>query len=155
MLKERVDDLLSQAFEERQDLFLIDCTIGSANNINVVIDGDEGVKLSDCIFISRAVEHNLDRDEIDFSIEVTSAGAATPLQLPRQYKRNVGRTLQVESVDGVLETGELSQVSDDGVLIKWKAREPKPIGKGKHTVEKEWSLTYEEIKQAKVVITFN
>ena len=37
------------------------------NEIKVVIDGDNGVKVEDCMFISRAIEGNLDRDEVDFS----------------------------------------------------------------------------------------
>ncbi len=155
MLKERVEELLDEAFAERKDLFLIDFKVGSGNDIHVVIDGDEGVKLADCMFVSRAVEHQLDRDELDFSLEVTSAGASSPLTMPRQYKKNLGRSLEVESNDGLKETGRLIQVEEEGITIEWKAREPKPIGKGKHTVEKSWIVAYKDIKQAKVVITFN
>ena len=155
MLKERVEELISAAFEERKDLFLIDLKIGSANDIHVSIDGDEGVKLADCMFISRAVEHNLDRDEVDFSIEVTSAGAAAPLEQPRQFVKHVGRTLEVEDKQGRKEKGVLESATADGIELQWKAREPKPIGKGKVTVEKNWKVDFEQIKQAKVVITFN
>ncbi|WP_124978847.1 ribosome assembly cofactor RimP [Nonlabens xiamenensis] len=156
MLKERVDQLLEEAFEERPDLFLISCNIGPANDIKVVIDGDEGVKLADCMFVSRAVEHQLDRDETDFSLEVLSAGAASPLQEKRQYKKNVGRELEVISnQDQRKESGKLTQVDDNGITIEWKAREPKPIGKGKVTVQKSWTVAFEDIKQAKVVIKFN
>ena len=38
MLKERVQDLLDDAFEERPDLFLIDLTVGGSNDIKVLID---------------------------------------------------------------------------------------------------------------------
>lgn len=155
MLKDTVQDLLDDAFEERPDLFLMEMTIDGSNDIKVIIDGDEGVTVADCIFISRAVEHNLDRDEIDFSLEVASAGASAPLTLPRQFKRNVGRQLEVVDREKKKEIGELVSADDEGIAIQWKAREPKPIGKGKVTVEKEWSLKYDDIKQAKVVITFN
>ncbi len=155
MLKEKVQDLLDDAFEERPDLFLMDMSIDGANEIKVIIDGDEGVTVKDCIFVSRAVEHNLDRDEIDFSLEVASCGASAPLSFPRQFKRNVGRQLEVIDREKKKETGELVKADDEGVTIQWKAREPKPIGKGKVTVDKEWSIIYDDIKQAKVVITFN
>ena len=49
------------------------------------------------MFISRAIEHNIDREEHDFSLEVASAGAAAPLTLPRQFKKNIGRTLEVRT----------------------------------------------------------
>ncbi|MGB5982724.1 MAG: ribosome assembly cofactor RimP [Nonlabens sp.] len=155
MLKDKVQELLDSAFEERSDLFLIDFKIGSANDIHVTIDGDEGVKLADCMFVSRAVEHNLDREEIDFSIEVTSSGASAPLERPRQYYKHVGRTLEIEDLDGRVEKGELGRVQEEGIALSWKAREPKPIGKGKVTVEKNWELNFDQIKKAKVIITFN
>ncbi|EAS20408.1 conserved hypothetical protein [Flavobacteria bacterium BBFL7] len=155
MLKETVQDLLDDAFEERPDLFLMEMSIDGANEIKVIIDGDEGVTVADCIFISRAVEHNLDRDELDFSLEVASAGASAPLTLPRQFKRNVGRQLEVINREKRKVVGQLVSADDESIAIQWKAREPKPIGKGKVTVEKEWSLKYDDIKQAKVVITFN
>ncbi|WP_213520872.1 ribosome assembly cofactor RimP [Nonlabens sp.] len=155
MLKEKVEKLLNEAFEERPDLFLIDFKMGSGNEIQVIIDGDDGVKLSDCMFFSRAVEHNLDREEYDFSIEVLSAGASSPLNFPRQFIKNLGRDLQIVDREKRSETGLLKQADTEGVTITWKAREPKPIGKGKVTVEKEWTLKYEDIKQAKVVVKFN
>ena len=59
MLEKRVRELLDAAFEERPDLFLIDLDITSGNIIKVIIDGDQDVKVADCIFVSRAVEHQL------------------------------------------------------------------------------------------------
>jgi ribosome maturation factor RimP len=77
------------------------------------------------------------------------------LSFPRQFIKNVGRDLQIVDREKRTETGLLKGANEEGVTITWKAREPKPIGKGKITVEKEWTLKYEDIKQAKVVIKFN
>ena len=55
-----------------------------------------GLPLKDCMKVSRAIEHNLDREEEDFSLEVASAGATSPLVLPRQYTKNIGRKLKVK-----------------------------------------------------------
>jgi len=93
MLKEKVESLLAAYFEEHQQLFLIDLKITPDNKITVVIDGDQGVTLNDCIAVSRQVEHNLDREEIDFSLDVTSAGATAPIVNKRQYNKNIGRFL--------------------------------------------------------------
>ena len=150
-----VRELLDAAFEERTDLYLIKLDIATGNVIKVIIDGDQDVTVSDCIFVSRAVEHQLDRDEHDFSLEVTSAGVGKPLKHYRQFVKNIGRTLEITDRDKGKETGVLQGADENQVTIKWKAREPKPIGKGKVTVEKELTIPYEEIKQAKVVITFN
>jgi len=154
MFKKTVEDLLQNALNERQDLFLIDFSMSADNAIKVIIDGDNGVLVEDCMFVSRAIEHNIDRDEHDFSLEVLSSGAATPLTLPRQYKKHVGRNLEVKTLDSQNLEGELTDVSEEGVVLKWKAREPKPVGKGKVTVTKKANVTFENIKEAKVKIKF-
>ncbi|MGV7107232.1 ribosome assembly cofactor RimP [Flavobacterium sp. U410] len=152
--KERVQHLLETALNERSDLFLIDLKIGEGNKINVVIDGDNGVNLQDCIDVSRAIEHNLDREEEDFSLEVASAGASSPLQLVRQYRKNLGRKLKVKMNSGEVLEADITAASDDNITLEWKTREPKKIGKGKETVIKQEVLPYSEIKEATVIISF-
>jgi len=154
MFKKTVEDLLQSALIERQDLFLIDFSLSGDNAIKIVIDGDNGVLVEDCMFVSRAIEHNIDREEHDFSLEVLSSGAATPLTLPRQYKKHIGRNLEVKTLDSQALEGELTDVTDKEVVLKWKTREPKPIGKGKVTVAKEATVSFDNIKEAKVKIKF-
>ena len=153
MFKEKVKSLLDKALEAHPSLFLIDLTVGGDNNIKVILDGDAGVNLQDCMDISRAIEHNLDREEEDFSLEVTSAGATSPLQLPRQYNKNVGRKLKVKTGGKELE-GTLIQTSENSITLEWKAREPKLVGKGKVTVQKKQEIAFSDIQQAKVILKF-
>lgn len=154
MLKERVAELVQNGLAENESLFLIDFTIQANNHIVVIIDGDNGVTVTDCIGVSRAIEHNLDREEEDFSIDVMSAGATAPIRHIRQYKKNVGRKMEVVVQDEKIE-GVLHSVTDNAIVLHWKAREPKPIGKGKVTVNKEAEIAISAIVEAKVMITFN
>jgi ribosome maturation factor RimP len=153
MLKTKVTELLETALTERSDLFLIDFSINNENHIKIIVDGDNGVLVEDCMFVSRAIEHNLDREEEDFSLEVMSAGAAAPLVNKRQYKKNLKRTLKVKTGSEEIE-GTLTEVNDNEISLTWKVREPKPIGKGKVTVKKEASIPYKDIVEAKVMIKF-
>lgn len=153
MLKDKVEALLAKALEENDSLFLIELSVSPDNKIKIVIDGDQGVSLENCIEVSRAIEHNLDREEEDFSLEVASAGATAPLVLPRQYKKNVGRKLKVKTQEDQFE-GELTAATEDMIVLEWKAREPKPVGKGKHTVQKRQEIAMADIKEAKVVLKF-
>jgi len=153
MLKEEVKRLLEEALEENPSLFLIQFEIKGDNQILVVIDGDKGVSVNDCIAVSRKIEHNLDREEQDFSLEVTSAGAASPLEIPRQYMKNLGRKISVRTENQEFEA-TLDSATEEEIVLRWKAREPKPIGKGKVTVKKEAVLKYADIVEAKVMITF-
>jgi len=154
MLEEKVKDLLEKALNERPDLFLVDLAILDDNQIRVVIDGDNGVLVDDCIFISRAIEHNLDREEQDFSLEVTSSGVSSPIQNNRQYKKNIGRILKVNTETKELE-GKLVQLDKESMVLEWKSREPKPKGKGKITVQNREKILFSEVLKAKVMIKFN
>jgi len=154
MFEQQIESLLEQAFEERSDLFLIEKTITPDHQVKVIIDGDNGVTVDDCIFMSRAIEHNLDREELDFSLEVLSSGATEPLLYKRQYNKHVGRTLEVQTQEDIKLVGELMAVTPNSIELQWKAREPKPVGKGKHTVVKNASVDFNNIKQAKVKIKF-
>ena len=153
MFKAAAKKLLTEALEEREDLFLIDFSVLDDNQIKVVIDGDKGVLVEDCMFVSRAIEHNLDREEQDFSLQVTSAGAVSPLQHIRQYKKNLGRVLNVKTAIDNFE-GTITDANDKEIILEWKAREPKPVGKGKITVKKQVTVAYKDIKEAMVVIKF-
>ena len=154
MLQEQVQSAIDAALTDRPDLFLIDCMVDEANRIRITIDGDQGVKVEDCVLISRAIEGNLDREETDFSLEVSSAGATSPLTHVRQYVKNKGRSVEVKTVQNERFTGELVEAGDSSIKLRWKAREPKPVGKGKVTVTKEAVIEYEQIEQAKVKIKF-
>ena len=151
---QKVEDLLSLALEQYPNIFLVDLKISNDKSINVILDGDKEVNIKDCINISRAIEFDLDRDEEDFSLEVASAGVGSPLKLPRQYRKNLGRKLEVISSDGLKFMGELTHVKEDAIELQWKQREPKPIGKGKVTVTKNKILTFDEISQTQVMIKF-
>jgi len=154
-MQEKVKELLNIALDNNKSLFLIDFSISNGNQIRVIIDGDQGVTVKDCIAVSREIEHNLDREETDFSLDVASAGVSEPLVNVRQYIKNVGRKLAVKTKDGDLVEGNLTKADSKEIILQWKAREPKPIGKGKITVQKELVLDYKDIVEAKVMVTFN
>jgi len=148
-----VKKLVDEALSENKTLFLIDLNVGSDGSIKVVVDGDTGVPLSECIRISRHVEHNLDRENDDFSLEVTTPNITDPISDPRQYNKNIDRTLMVQTESDSYE-GKLIGISDQGITLTWKVREPKPVGKGKITVEKQQTFPLSDIKEAKVKIIF-
>lgn len=154
MDKEKVKSLLDNALEENSELFLIELKFLADNKIYVEVDGDKGVSLKECIRISRGIEHDLDREEEDFSLEVTSPDVANPLKVKRQYIKNMNRILSVKLCDNSKVEGELIRVNEDEIELEWKAREPKPIGKGKITVVKNAIIQFKDILEAKVKIIF-
>jgi len=153
MKQQIILNLLNEALSENELLFIVDVDFLENNKINIIIDGDEGVNLKECIRISRYIENNLDREEEDFFLEVSSPDIAAPIKSIRQYNKNIGRILKLKTKTEKLE-GTLIEVNSDSLVLEWKAREPKPIGKGKVTVTKNAKVTFEDIVQAKVKIVF-
>jgi len=103
--------------------------------------------------ISRVINDNFDREVEDFSLEVSTPDIAHPLKIKRQYIKNLNRILKVKTEEEELE-GTLVSADEDTIVLQWKAREPKLVGKGKVTVDKVVTLEYNEIKEAKVKILF-
>ena len=151
-MKEKVEQLIAEGVEGT-DIFLVKLTVSSSNDINVLLDSDSSLTLSDCRSISRAIESSLDREDEDFSLTVSSAGVGEPLVL-RQYNKNVGRKVRVTLIDGEIIEAKLVAADDKGVELEWKSREKKPTGKGKITVVNNRLLDYQSIKQTIVLITF-
>ena len=153
MDKKIIQDLLEEALAENESLFLIDLSFSLDNKIQIIIDGDSGVPLNECMRINRAIENNFEKEEVDFALEVTSPDIAEPLKVKRQYLKNLNRILKVKTNDEFVE-GTLKEVNEENIVLTWKAREPKPIGKGKVTVDKMATLAFQDIKEAKVKIIF-
>ena len=153
MNQTKVKDLVEEALALNETLFLIDLSISVNNKIQITVDGDNGVPLSECIRISRNVENSLDREEEDFSLEVSTPDISHPLKDKRQYVKNINRILKVKTAEEEIE-GTLVEADKDKIVLNWKAREPKPIGKGKVTVTKTATIDYKDIKEAKVKIVF-
>ena len=152
--KAQIEQLLNDFLAEREDLFLIEIKFSATDHIRVILDGDNGVTLQDCLDASRAIENNMDRDEHDFSMEVMSAGLSEPLNSPRRYRKNIGRSLELLMNDASEIEGELIKVGEDSITLILKYRKPKEIGKGKVDVVEEREISYSDIKKAHVAIKF-
>ena len=135
-------------------MYVTGIRIGSDNHINVFIDVDEGVTIKDCVAVSRAIEGNLDRDKEDYALDVSSHGATTPLVMPRQYKKHIGRTFEIKLLDGTKAEGDLVECNDEQLVLEFSSRENKPIGKGKITVTKQQVVKHDQIKESKIKLKY-
>ena len=152
--RKQIEELLNTFLASREDLYLIDLKISAADAITVILDGDNGVTLQDCLDASRAIENNMDREEQDFSLQVMSSGLSEPLVTPRQFRKNIGRELEILLADSKEIEGELTKVEDDKITLILKYRKPKEVGKGKVDVVEEREIPYTEIKKALVAVKF-
>lgn len=152
MIDKQILERLTEAHFENTGLYLVSISISTDNQIDICIDGDQGVTVADCIALSRALEQHLDRDAEDFSLEVSSYGVGNPLLLPRQYIKNTGRLLETHLTDGRVLTGRIIRADDQEVEL-----EIAPENKRGRIIKPEVpliTLAYPQIKKAIIQIEF-
>lgn len=154
--KERVRELVEERINELDNgLFIVAISVSSANDISVELDKhDGGVSVQDCVSVSRNVEHNLDREQQDFSLNVSSAGLDKGLRVFDQYKKNVGRKVKLKLVEGGTLEGELIEAKEDGITIQTTRKERIEGKKKKEVIIEDKKIPMQQIKEAKIVISF-
>ena len=149
----KVEEIVKQAVAE-QGAFLVSFKLSDSNAIFIEADHAEGLSMKMITAISRYVEGSFDREVEDFSLEVASPGVGSPLLVKEQYVKNVGRDAKVKLEDGEELKGTITAFADDKVTLVWKKREPKPVGKGKITVEHSREIPLDEIKETRIQVSF-
>ena len=134
--------------------YLVDVQIKPGNLIVVEIDSDDAIGIDDCVELSRYIEEGLDREKEDFELEVGSAGVTSPLKVLRQYKKYIGKEVELLLTKGVKLTGVLKFADENGIVVVIE-KMVKPEGaKRKVRVEEEQAYAYEEIKYTKYLLRF-
>jgi ribosome maturation factor RimP len=154
--KKKVAGLIKERIEELDNgLFIVSLSISPANAIYVEIDKYEGnVSMSDCMSVSRNVEHNLDRESEDFELHVSSAGLDKGLRVLPQYTKNIGRKVKVKLNEGGSLEGELTQASHERITVQTSRKEHIEGRKKKETIIENHELTMDKIKETKIIISF-
>lgn len=146
-LKDTVEKHLEEITKD-SPYFLVKTVISdhkSNRSISIYLDSDTGITIEECSQISRSLGKYLDEEiEESYNLIVSSPGADAPLILERQYKKNIGRNLKITKHDQTSIIGKLKEVENGVILIETV----------KKKITEETTLELEEIKEAKVVISF-
>ena len=147
-----IEEFVNAQLKGSEDVFLVEVKVIPGNNIKVFLDADNGITIDKCIKINRALYNQIEESDIfpngDFSLEVSSPGVDEPLKLHRQYKKNIGRTVEVTLNDGTKKEGKLTGMNDDEIIIEEKS------GQGKKTVIETTNILFNQVKHTKVLVTF-
>jgi len=94
---------------------------GRRRRVSVMVDADGGVDLDRCAELSQALSSTLDAADVlgesPYTLEVSSRGVSRPLQLPRHWRRNVGRLVQVVLDDGNELVGRIESADEAGTVL--------------------------------------
>lgn len=147
-----IEGYVTAVLKDSPTHFLVEVRIKPTNNIKVFIDGDEGVPLSDLVKYNRRLYKVFEETglypEGDFSLELSSPGLDEPLKLHRQYKKNIGRFVELLMNDAVKKEGKLVEVTDQSILIE------KETGKAKKKEVVKEEIFFNDIKSTKIQIKF-
>lgn len=154
--KQKVTELIDERIAELDNgLFVVSLKISSNNIINVELDKHDGnVSINDCMSVSRNVEHNLDREEADFELHVSSAGLDKPLRVLPQFVKNIGRQVSLKLANKTIEEGELIQADAKGLTIRQEKRVKIEGTKKKENIVEEKYFPMTEIKETKIIVSF-
>lgn len=151
-LIQAVSQFMQELLNGDTDYFLVEVRIKPTNNFKVFLDADSGVSIARCISFNRALYKKIEEagwfPEGDFSLEVSSPGLDEPLKMWRQYKKNIGRTVEVVLPDSTRLSGVLQTVTEDGIVVE----ETKGKNKKKEVIAH--SLLFDNIKQTKIQVVF-
>ena len=147
-----IEKLIAKLLLETEDIFLVSVSIKPTNNIKVFLDADAGLNIDKCVKINRAMYRTIEEEgwypEGNFSLEVSSPGIDEPLKLVRQYKKNIGRNVEVTLNDDTKSEGKLLDVTDTAITIAYVE------GKNKKAVTLTKEILFNDIKQTIVLIVF-
>lgn len=144
--------MAEQLVEKETGYFLVEARMSPGNHLKLFIDGDLGVSIDKCVAINRALYKQIEEQGLfsdgDFSLEVSSPGLDEPLRLHRQYKKNLGRSVEVILNDGTKKEGKLTETSEHGIIME----EIVGIGKKKEVIKH--AILFENIKTTKIQVVF-
>jgi ribosome maturation factor RimP len=117
-----IESMLQNILSAEPEYFVVEVKIKPTNNVKVFLDGDKGISIEKCVQCNRALYKKIEEDHLfpsdDFSLEVSSPGLDQPLRSLRQYKKNIGRLIDVLMIDGTRKEGKLIESGEDGIVLE-------------------------------------
>ncbi|MGN0002682.1 MAG: ribosome assembly cofactor RimP [Sphingobacterium composti] len=151
-VEKRVRELVEEKISDRPELFIVNITMLKNGILSILLDGDNGISIEDCVAVSRHVGYHLEEENVieqAYRLEVSSPGIDSPLTMQRQYDKNIGRDVRVKLVNGDKKEGKLLAASASEIVVEEKVKE-----KGKKAELKEAILPIDQIKETRVLISF-
>ncbi|MBW7839473.1 MAG: ribosome maturation factor RimP [Chitinophagaceae bacterium] len=135
------------------EVFVLETTISATHKVTVLLDADNGMNIERCAEVNRAlykfVEDQQFFENQNFSMEVSSPGIDRPLTERRQFRKNIGRNIDVQKDDGTRLKGRLTGVTEEEISLEKEEKKKK-----KQSEPEIITIPFKEIRQVKVLVTF-
>ena len=154
MTKEQIIGAVETAVQER-GCFIVDVTVNAMNDVEIVLEKEEGtVDWDDCAAIDAVMHAAFDQDVEDYSLTVSSAGLDRPLKVFRQFLKAVGTKVDVKFKGGRRLVATLAAATEESVTLRYTALEAVEGKKKKENVEHEDVFFLTEINSVTPYIDF-
>ncbi len=135
--------------------FIVDVSVSKDNDIVLTIESEEGIiELEDCVSVSRFFETKFNREVEDYSLTVSSAGLDQPFKVYRQYLKAVGTRVEVSLKGGEKIVAVLEAADEDGITLKYTAKEAVEGKKKKELVEHVDRFAMDQVNAVRPFIEF-
>jgi ribosome maturation factor RimP len=151
--KAYIEEILQPALDEKGG-FLVSLSVDKQNRIIAKVDSIDGFTIADCVDLSRAIEGNLDREEEDFELEVSTPGLNAEFKVWEQYKKNEGRKVDILQNDGEKIKGILTTVTPDNFTVETEKKVKAEGKKKKEVVTETHQINFDSVKKARLVLDF-
>lgn len=154
MNKEQIIQAVTPAVEQR-GCFLVEVSVSAENDIEIVIEKEEGVvDWEDCAAIDQVMHATFNQDEEDYALTVSSAGLDRPFKVLKQYLKAIGSQVDVKFKGGKRLIATLEAATEDSITLNYTALEAVEGKKKKEKVEHTDTFSLTEINSVKPYITF-
>ncbi len=151
--KDNISNLIDNYINEN-NLFIVEISISSDNDIEIIIDSFENVSLDNCTRISKIIDQNIDRDIYDYSLTVSSSGLDMPLKILKQYQKYINKEISIILKTGKKLIATLTDANDENIEVEYiKKIKIEGEKKSKPITVKE-TILLNEIKSTKPFINF-
>lgn len=150
-LEEQIKEVLEILLREK-DSYLVELKVRKGQLVQVFVDRDPHITIEDCAWISRGLQKELDKlfpFSEQHTLEVSSPGMGEPLKVLRQYKKCVGREVEVLLLSGMKKKGTLLYADEEKLVL-----EEIFTTKLKETTPLQTEIPFLNIKSTNVVIKF-
>ena len=133
--------------EDFRDCFIVEVKISKNLKIEVFVDSDSGMTINKCTSISRYIGKILEDEDLissKYTLDISSPGIERPL-VKRQYKKHIGRIIQVKLKNNTICEGQLSSVDESGIVLEIHEKKE----------QRNISITFDDVQEAKIILKFN
>ena len=140
---------LTEGHIQGTGIFLVDVRLSSTGRITVLIDRPEGVRIEDCVSLSRFLSNEMGEEADEHELNVSSPGLDMPFLVQEQYLKNEGHEVEVVTNEGDKITGILRNITAGGFDLEIVSKH-----KGKDPETRMAPFNYEDVKSVTVKISF-